>query len=84
MTNAEQSALNAMGAAWLSAEEQAAFEEAAFRAWMKKVDAYVQGITGGLSADDLPDYCYRDAHDAGQSPIKAARAAVRGAREDGY
>ncbi len=61
--------------------EQTAFEDAAFRAWMRKVDAYVQGITDGLSVDDLPDYAYRDAYEDGVSPIRAARAAVRAAQE---
>lgn len=52
----------------------------AFDRWMADVDAYFL-LRLGLSADDLPDYCYRDAYDDGATPTQAARAALRAARE---
>jgi hypothetical protein len=51
-----------------------------FAQWMHSVDLTIQRITG-LSADDLPDYCYRDAYEDGLSPAQAARRAVRAAME---
>lgn len=51
-----------------------------WEAWMRLVDAAVARIAG-LSAYDLPDYCYRDAYDDGESPTATARAAIRAARD---
>lgn len=50
-----------------TATEQQAFEGAAFRAWMRRVDAALEARCG-LVSDELPDYPYRDAHDAGEAP----------------
>jgi hypothetical protein len=55
--------------------EQAAFEEAAFRAWLRRLDAELLALCG-LERDDLPDYPYRDAFDAGDAPGEAAAAAL--------
>ena len=51
-----------------------------FEEFMRRVDACVAHATG-LSALDLPDYCYRDAFDAGEHPGYVARAAIRAAHE---
>jgi len=56
--------------------ERAAFEDRAFQAWMAKVDAILVSKTG-LESADLPDVCYREMHDDGDSPSQAARAAIR-------
>lgn len=50
--------------------------EAGFKAWMAKVDAVVSARSG-LSADDLPDCCYRDWYDDGVKPAAAAARAIR-------
>jgi hypothetical protein len=55
--------------------EQEAFDAAAFRAWMRKVDAALETLCG-LGSDDLPDYSYRDAYDGGEAPISTAVAAL--------
>jgi hypothetical protein len=47
---------------------------------MHNVDLVIQRIAF-ISADDLPDYCYRDAYDDGMTPAQAARRAVRAAME---
>lgn len=51
-----------------------------FDAWKAKVDALIQRKTG-LSADDLPDFCYVDAFDDGATPAQTARDAIRAARD---
>ncbi len=51
-----------------------------FNVWMAKVDALIAKSTG-VGADDIPDYCYRDAFDDGASPSSAAKAAIRAAKE---
>lgn len=33
-------------------------------------------------ADDLPDFCYRDAYDDNATPAQAARAAIQNARDE--
>ena len=53
---------------------------ATFAEWMNQVNSVVLKKTG-LFADDLPDYCYRDAYDDGESPGRTARAAIRAAKE---
>lgn len=50
--------------------------EAAFAAWMVKVNAALEKRCG-VSSDDLPDCCYRDWHEDGYSPSAAAREAIR-------
>jgi hypothetical protein len=55
--------------------EQRDFEDAAFRAWMRKVDAALETLSGMTSAE-LPDYAYRDAHDGGEAPISTAVAVL--------
>ena len=51
-----------------------------FEQWMAKVDAHIAKAVGGLTSEDLPDYCYRDAFDNRESPSACARKAVRAAR----
>ena len=53
---------------------------AAFDAWMAKVDAIIRAKTGGLDSRDLPDWAYFDAFEDGYSPGAAALAARRAAR----
>lgn len=55
--------------------EQDAFAEAAFRAWMRKVDAALETLSG-MTSDELPDFPYRDYHDAGEPPISTAVAVL--------
>jgi hypothetical protein len=47
-----------------------------FEEWMRQVDAAL-----GMDHRDLPDYCYKDAFEDGDSPKQAARAAMRAAME---
>jgi Family of unknown function (DUF5419) len=51
-----------------------------FGVWMVKVDDAVKTLAG-ISADDLADYCYRDAFEDGLSPKQAARRAIKADRE---
>ena len=51
-----------------------------FDQWMQEVNRAVEHLVG-LSADDLPDWNYRDAYDDGASPSSAARQAIRAARD---
>ena len=50
-----------------------------FERFMEEVDRYIAKRLGGLNSMDLPDYCYRDAHDDGMTPSATARAAMRAA-----
>ena len=52
-----------------------------FKIWMQQVDAHLEKM-GGVTSDDLPDYCYRDAFDRGTSSTTAAKAAYRRAMQD--
>ena len=56
-------------------------QEEKFQAWYQKVNQAIEQATG-LSANDLPDVCYRDWFDAGNTPVQAARKAIRSAKED--
>lgn len=56
----------------LTPAEQAAFEDAAFAAWMARVDALVSREVCGLTTADLPDWTWRDSFDAGEAPADAA------------
>jgi hypothetical protein len=49
-----------------------------FDAWMRKVNAEVDRITGGVgfTSDDFRDWEYRDAFDSEVDPVEAARAAL--------
>ena len=51
-----------------------------FEEWKEAVDEEVFARTG-LSADDLPDVCYRDWYDDDVSPASAARRALRSAMD---
>jgi hypothetical protein len=51
-----------------------------FDAWLQKVDAAMQTLTG-MCLSDLPDCCYRDWYDARLTPAAAARRAIRNANE---
>lgn len=53
---------------------------ATFEEWKRAVDACVEARLG-LGADDLPDFDYRRAYDAGRTPAATAAAAIRAARD---
>jgi len=55
-------------------------ENRAFNVWFAKVNAIILRKTG-LCADDLPDYCYRDAYDDGATAVNTANRAIRAAKE---
>ena len=61
--------------------EQPDTGEAAFKAWMKKVNASVM-CSVGLSVHDLPDACYRDWFENGVSPEDAASHIVAEAMDE--
>lgn len=52
--------------------------DAEFDAWMRKVNAEVDRITGGVGfiSDDFRDWEYHDAFDSDVNPIDAARMAL--------
>ena len=52
-----------------------------FKIWMQQVDAHLEKM-GGVTSDDLPDYCYRDAFNQGRTSLATARAAYRRAYQD--
>ena len=55
-------------------------EDNGFETYMDQVNAYLNRLCG-MSAYDLPDWCYRDAYDDHMTPRAAAREAYRAARE---
>ena len=64
----------------MNAPKQRACLTQNFDDWKRAVDDAVGRLTG-LSADDLPDVCYRDWYDDDVSPVVAARRAIRNAME---
>lgn len=50
-----------------------------FDEWKRIVDNEIIKRTG-LSADDLPDYCYRDDYEDGRKPQWSAVAAIKAAK----
>ena len=55
--------------------------EKSFEHWKEDVNRAVEILSCGLSADDLPDVCYRDWYDDDVSAVSAARRAIRNAQE---
>jgi hypothetical protein len=55
-------------------------EDDGFKTWMEQVNDQIYRKCG-LGADDLPDWCYRDAYDARTTPRSAASQAVRAAKD---
>jgi hypothetical protein len=55
-------------------------QKLSFEQWMKKVDAIIKAKTGLVSAY-LPDYCYADSYERGNSPRSCAAMAIRAAKE---
>lgn len=49
--------------------------------WMKRVNAKLISLTGGLDADMLPDYCYMDCWRLGDNPIETAKDALEYAKD---
>lgn len=47
-----------------------------FAEWMEDVNEQLL-VRCGLTSDDLPDWGYRDAYDAGIAPAVAARRALK-------
>jgi hypothetical protein len=54
---------------------ETAQSDSAFEVWMKKVDA-VCNNRYGISIYDLPDFCFRDAFDDGETPASVVREAI--------
>jgi Ni,Fe-hydrogenase III component G len=52
-----------------------------YEQWKLQVDRHVQEQVG-LSADDLPDYRYRDDYDDGVKPATTARRTVAAAKKE--
>ena len=50
-------------------------KEETFENWMKKVNVCISNICG-LTANDLPDVCYRDFYDDELTPHEAAQEAL--------
>lgn len=57
-----------------------AFRRPDFNGWMAKVAAAIARRTG-LDYRDLPDFAYADWHAAGETPGRAAAAAIRNAKD---
>jgi hypothetical protein len=51
-----------------------------FELWKDIVNAIIEA-RWGLSADDLPDYCYYDCYAAGDTPLECAKQAVKAAMD---
>jgi hypothetical protein len=64
----------------LSSNKTVQSDDLAFEAWMKKVDQACEARFG-ISIHDLPDYCFRDAFDDGETPARTALDAIRAARD---
>lgn len=52
-----------------------------FEAWMKQVNAALEKAVG-LSSEDLADYAYRDAYDAGKKPASVAKAVIKANKDE--
>lgn len=52
-----------------------------FDDWLKIVDYVIRRRTDGLTRNDLPDWCYRDAYDDGVQPAVAAARAIKAAKK---
>ncbi|MBL1176658.1 DUF5419 family protein [Pantanalinema sp. GBBB05] len=51
-------------------------DNATYEQWMQSVNQWVFHITTVLSADDLADWCSRDAYDNGMTSEEGAREAL--------
>lgn len=47
--------------------------DAEFIAWMKEVDEILASKCAGMTHDDMPDKDWRGMHEAGDTPLDAAR-----------
>ena len=56
------------------------WDQKRFDEWKVKVNAIVIRKTG-VSCDDLPDYCYADCFQMGNSPSQTAMDVIRNAKE---
>ena len=54
-------------------------QEALFRVWMNQVNNEIKDRAAGLSAEDLPDYDYRDAFNAGADAADIAYEVLKAA-----
>lgn len=52
-----------------------------FKSWMEKIDMHIIRTTGGLTSDNLPDFCYRDHYN---DKDDADSVAVMVLEESGY
>ena len=51
-----------------------------FEAWMAEVDRQMKRLCG-MTTQDIADFCYADAFDAGKTPLATAKRALKA---DGY
>ncbi len=51
-----------------------------FTEYMNAVNVYLERLCG-MTADDLPDWKYREDYDNDVSPLRCAKRAIRNARE---
>ena len=52
-----------------------------FDEWMQRVNAKLISLTGGFTADDLPDYCYWDCWNDGMNTVETAKEAFQNAKD---
>lgn len=64
---------------FLPPEEEETTEDREFKKWMQKVDNNLLDMVGILSAD-LPDYDYRAAFNAGDTPNDVAKQVIEHAK----
>ena len=51
-----------------------------YEQWLTRVNEIIDGVLG-VTVDDLPDYCYADSYQCGDSPAECARQVVSAAME---
>jgi len=61
-------------------KEQRFEDDKKFNDWWVKVDIALVNMCG-MGVEDLPDYCYRDAFNAGQTPREVARDVIAAAKD---
>lgn len=53
------------------------FDETKFNEWKRELDSIIASKIGGLTSDDLPDYCYADAFSNGEKAISVAKKVIK-------
>lgn len=52
-----------------------------FAEFMERVNNRLEKLTGGMNADDLPDYCYLDCWRNGMNAVETAKEAFQYAQD---